>query len=228
MGRVDAALASADRGLAALGGMHEVHLPDERHLGLCRWMALLLGGRLAEADALARDGHERVLRRGAEHARGQWCYQLGLGALWSGRVREAAGWFQQATAVCQEHDPTRVLVLSLAGLAEAPTVTGDHEAAAAALAAAANVLPHERVWVELGEAWVTALRGERAAGRAVALRAAGIAAEQGFLALEAHALHTVVRLGDPAPVRERLAGCEGAHPRARRRRCRCRPHREGA
>src|SRR5437660_9192124 len=115
-------------------------------------------------------------------------FQLGFGALVRGRIRGALGWLQEATVLGREHDPARTLVVSLASLAEATALAGDASRAEAILADAAltagRVLPYEEAWVALSRAWVTALAGGLATGRAAALHAADIAAGQGFVALE--------------------------------------------
>ncbi len=103
-GRGEDSLACVDRALDARRAMPDTHPVAEHHLRLVEWMTLALAGRLHDAGEVARAGYEGALRHGDEHARGQWCYQLGAGAVWTGRVRTATGWLEQAVTLCREND----------------------------------------------------------------------------------------------------------------------------
>jgi DNA-binding NarL/FixJ family response regulator len=209
MGRSECALAAADKGLAALRDHQETPLPDAGELRLIRWVALWMAGRLDAADALAQGGYRRSLATRTGHTAGRSALQLGLGALTRGCARTALGWLQEAVLHCRESDPSRLLVSSLASLAQAAALTGDVAKADAAIAGTLDAMPSEQVWVAISRAWVTALGRDLAAGRHLALEAADLAATQGFPALEGLALHTVVRLGEPRAVAGRLAVLEG-------------------
>jgi ATP/maltotriose-dependent transcriptional regulator MalT len=178
-------------------GCRESYVPGATQLSSIQWIALWVAGRLDEADRLSHGGYRRCLEARADHARGQWCFQLGHCALIRGRARAAADWLQEAVVLLREHDPSRIFALATSSLAHAAALIGDFARADSALEETVRVLPHERSWVELSRAWVTALRGDVEGGRAGALHAAEMARAQGFTSMEAVALHGVARLGDP-------------------------------
>lgn len=208
-GETDGALAATARGLHAVRGQGEGLLGGRGQLHRVEWFALLLAGRIDESDVVAECGYRRALTSGSHRARAMCSFQLGLGALFRGRAATARGWIQEATVLSREHDVAPTLILSLASLAEATALAGDVPRAQRILAddrlVGGGVVPCEEAWITLSAAWVTALGGNLAEGRALALRAAEIARGHGAAAFEALARHCVARLGDPLAVADHLS-----------------------
>jgi DNA-binding CsgD family transcriptional regulator len=218
MGRPERALAAIGRGVQALEGQHGGAIIGQPQLRLIEWYALLLAGRLDECDGVAQAEYRQSVLVRSDRERAMFSFQLGVGALVRGRVRSGLGWLQEATVLSREHDPARILVVSLASMAEAAALAGELTRAETILRdpglLPSSVLPYEEAWVTLSRAWVIALAGGIARARSAAQEAADIAAGQGFGALEVLALHSVARLGDPHAVASRLgavvAGLDGA------------------
>jgi DNA-binding CsgD family transcriptional regulator len=177
--------------------------------------ALADAGRLAEAAERAAQGRELAVQDRSAIGRIWSAYHLGRCALLAGRIREARRWFAEAVAVCRDHGypwPRRLAVCAFAAAAGAG---GDARAARRAVTEAAGVgdIGYLRAEQELGPAWAAVAAGDVAAARHRLLTAADDAAASGHFSSEAWLRHDVVRLGDPATVRDRLAElggrCEG-------------------
>ncbi|HEY2764963.1 MAG TPA: LuxR C-terminal-related transcriptional regulator [Pseudonocardiaceae bacterium] len=214
IGRGTEALAAVARGRAALE--HRSTRPDTTgpdtagpDTGLI-WLtlahgelsALLLAGRVRDAQTRAADLHTWCLAQPAWAGDAVAAAHVGWSALSAGRPRTAVRWLSEAAAGLHERDPDGFLPLCLALLAQAHAVIGDIAAARAALGATPPRRPvhHLRIFepeILLAEAWIAA--AGHAAGAAHggerAIRAASVAAGMGHRAAQAQALHTAVRLG---------------------------------
>ncbi len=177
--------------------------------------ALAEAGDLPGAAERAASGRRLAVRDRSTIGRIWFAYHLGRCALLTGQVRTARRWFAEAVALCRDHGYPWPRRLAVSFLAVADAVTGDVVAARQALAEAAMLgdigfLDAEQ---ELGPAWLAAATGDLGQARAVLLTAADKAAAAGQLSSAAWLLHDVVRLGDPARVRDTLAAlaerCQG-------------------
>lgn len=215
-GQSDFALGCIDRGLHLLRAQAPGTLTGgaENQLIATRWEALWFTGRLDDAEALAWQQYRRGLAQRADGVRAMASLQLGLCVRERGRVRSAVEWLREAIALFRVVQPV-MLPAALAALAQAHALGGEAAAAQTALdeaqADGTRPMPLDEVRTEVSRAWVTAARGDVAEAQSIALRAADVAGRVSIAALEAIALHTVVRLGDPQAVATRLqAVTEGA------------------
>jgi len=105
----------------------------------------------------------------------------------------------------------------LGELAHAAALAGDLAAVSAALAAAEEYTADGarlfHLWAALARPWEAAARGERSTAVKLATELAEHAQLHGQVTFQLHALHDVVRLGEPGRVvsrlREAAAGVEG-------------------
>ncbi len=104
-----------------------------------RWTVLAclsayrLAGRLHDLEALAVSEYERSIQVGNTRDQGVAAGALGWVSLARGRLTAAAGQFRESVAVLHAVDWTTVRSQSLAGLAESLALTGDADAAEAAV-----------------------------------------------------------------------------------------------
>jgi ATP/maltotriose-dependent transcriptional regulator MalT len=170
--------------------------------------ALVMGGRLHEAEVLAEEEYRRNLAQHAHLGTGASALLLGVVAQARGRVQTARRWFREAAGLFQVPTPPNLLPVCLAGLAHAAALAGDLTAAKAAFAEAEEALtPGMAVFepqLALSRVWVAAALGEVSKARASALGVADRAEEAGQYAIAVAALHDVGRLGDARLVAARL------------------------
>jgi DNA-binding CsgD family transcriptional regulator len=207
-GRTEEAIAIADRAFEA-----RIELGDQVQMAgpgiyiVARSLALLEAGRLTEADENARLGYDAAAERQLRDGQAWFGVILGRVCLHAGRAAEAARWFREAAVVFDdlEHPGAR---WGYGGLAHALALVGDLDGADTALAdldaAAPTPVRLMDPEIERARAWVLAQRSEYTLARDSLRRAAAIAAEHGSAALEAAALHDLVRLGDDVSALERL------------------------
>jgi ATP/maltotriose-dependent transcriptional regulator MalT len=181
----------------------------QRLLLATKCCALVMGGRLHEAEGLATNEYGRYLARHALEGTAMSALLLGWVALARGRVQTAGRWLREAAALSRAPAAPNFLPECLALLAHAAALAGDLPAADAALVQAEEALtPGKQVYksvLELSRAWVRAAHGEVSDARAIALGVANRAEEAGQYAIAVGALHDVARLGDARAVATRLS-----------------------
>jgi DNA-binding CsgD family transcriptional regulator len=168
--------------------------------------ALLIAGRIGEAEGLAHQGYEVALRRHDESVAATWAYAMGEAALASGRVATAARWLREAATLCRA-SRVDLMPFGLGALAIAAALGGDVAGARAAIAEADSLVSPVRMAapnVDLGRAWLAAALGELSTARAIALGAADSCEESGQYALACRFLHDVARLGGAQTAAPRL------------------------
>lgn len=222
-GRTADAIVIADRAFdarIALGDQMQIAGPG-MYL-VARALALLEAGRLDEADATARLGYDGATERQIRDGQSWFSVILGRVCLLEGRVALAARWFREAALVYDDFDHPGAR-WGYAGLAHALALAGDLDGAATALADldAEPPTPLRMMDSELerARACVLAQRGDFTLAVDTLQRAAQFARQCGSSALEASALHDVVRLGEDeaalARLRELSADVDGAFMPAR-------------
>jgi DNA-binding CsgD family transcriptional regulator len=171
-------------------------------------LALILAGRLNEAQDEAKRGYERALADRAGEPGALWAMMLGRALLSRGTLRKACSLLLEGAALYTEPDPAGFGPLCLAFLSQACAQAGEPPDAERALARAQEGLrPGFRIFdAELGlaAAWTAVAGGDLPAGRSAAVRVADAAQANGHCAYEALALHELVRLGGAATVADRL------------------------
>lgn len=211
-GRCEEALAVLDR---ALGDEDDGDIYTTGELFAGRFLALALGGRLAEAAAEARSIRDLSATIGADEGVAVFGLAFGHAALMLGRVDEALVALEDAAIGLRQHDRTRYLPWCLGELAHARVLAGDLPAAAAALDEAdrARGASFRLFDCRLAIARARSAAAEGRAGEAheLAVAAGRRALEGGQLAFAAQAFHLAVRLrpGD-APVMDDLVARLGA------------------
>jgi DNA-binding NarL/FixJ family response regulator len=173
--------------------------------------ALLLSGRVNEALERATKLHEWCMTQPQWAGDAVAAAHVGWSALAAGRPRTALRWLSEAVAGLSQCDPGGFGQLCIALLAQTHAQLGD-AVQATRLLDGGEIGHHcavfEPEWL-LAQAWQAAAedRGAQAIDRA--LRAATVAANMGQRAVEAQALHTVVRLGRAGEVVDRLRQLAG-------------------
>ena len=211
-GRTEDALRANEKGwaLIAEGQSEGPAMADHALLPLMysEITALLAAGRPAQANARAAALYDEVGGRTLGMVKAVPCLLRGQAALAVGRPASAARWLREAATELVKNDPVGWLYWCLLALAEALALLGDGLGARRALTDARAARRATFVlWVpdaDLTEAWVLAGVGEVSRAVSMAGRAARIAGEAGQNFVEALALHTAVRLDQPASVGARL------------------------
>jgi DNA-binding CsgD family transcriptional regulator len=207
-GRTAEALTVVAGGWAALG-----RCMTEPEMALCRQIlahaelsALLLAGRVHDAVARATELHEWCMTQPQWAGDALAAAHVGWAALAAGRPRTAIRWLSEAVAGLGQSDPGGFGQLCIALLAQTHAQLGDGPLARRLLDGSTvghHCAVFEPEWL-LAEAWQAAAEDRSAQATDRALRAASVAAGMGQRAVEAKALHTVVRLGRAAEVAGRL------------------------
>ncbi|HEY6422955.1 MAG TPA: LuxR C-terminal-related transcriptional regulator [Pseudonocardiaceae bacterium] len=227
-GRTAEALDAVATGWAALK-----RCTTEPEMALCRQAlahgelsALLLAGRVHDAQTRAAELHEWCMSQAQWAGDGLAAAHVGWAALAAGRPRTAVRWLAEAVAGLGECDPGGYRQLCIALLAQTHALLGDAAAARRLLDGNGSALNsagsnsggpdsvgHRCAVFEpelvLAESWHAAAEGRTAAAVERALRAASVAAGMGQRAVEAQALHTAVRLGRAGQVTGRLRQLAG-------------------
>jgi len=208
LGRVEAALDTADRGEAA---SRSVLAPA----GLYPWWhtvtrcsALAYAGRFEEAEELAATHHRDALADGSAEAQAAFAL-LGAAAVGErGRVQTAASRAREAAALNLQLGRELLVRHDRITAALALALGGDAEGAAAELAAieALDFGPNLSDEAELLEAraWTTVAAGDIPGGVATLQEAVALAATIGDRVGVSSALHGIARLGRAPDVCERL------------------------
>ncbi|HET9254595.1 MAG TPA: AAA family ATPase, partial [Pseudonocardiaceae bacterium] len=222
-GAVGAALAARGRTTEALSAVRDGwaaldRCTTEPEIAMCRQVlahaelsALVLSGQVHDALERAIKLHEWCMTQPQWAGDAVAAAHVGWSALAAGRPRTALRWLSEAVASLRQCDPGGFGQLCIALLAQTYAQLGD-AAQAGRLLDGGEIGPHcavfEPEWL-LAQAWHAAAedRGCQAIDRA--LRAATVAAGMGQRAVEAQALHTVVRLGRAGEVVGRLRQLAG-------------------
>ncbi|MGQ0776827.1 MAG: LuxR C-terminal-related transcriptional regulator [Pseudonocardiales bacterium] len=216
-GRSTETLAAVAVGRAALDGCAMRIDTTEPEMALARLLlehaemsALLLAGRIRDAQTRAAELHTWCMAHPAWAGDGVAATHVGWSALAAGRPRTAVRWLSEAAARLGHSDPGGSLQLCAALLAQAYAVLGDGAAARRVLDGTAppHIGPHHpshhigvfEPEILLAEAWLAAADDHLPHSADRAIRAASVAADLGQPAVQARALHTVVRLGRASEV----------------------------
>jgi DNA-binding CsgD family transcriptional regulator len=206
-GRLDDAIGIATGQLATASDWTEEFPTIELYLQLARTWALMLSGRLIEAQTAADAAYRTAVEEHAEFPRLTWSFVRGMILVARGLPRSATRALREAGAGFEVADrgflrPTRTY------LAMAGALAGDADASEQHLQAAHNAMTsYEALFaVDLARAaaWVSAARGEQSMAAEQAQQAADDAAARNAYALEILALHDVARFGCPVDVADRL------------------------
>lgn len=193
--------------------------PFERSAaGLGCTFALLSGGSIGEAIALAAEGRRWAVEGGVDMIIGGWHGLSGMAARAGGDLPAACTHFHQALASLGD-DPYRFSRLFVAEAAAAWAQRGDAARARewwdqAGDRDAAGLNRLFEPWTGRLGAWVAAAEGDLPGAIDRAMTAADEAAALGQHLAEMAALHTVARLGRPADVAARAADVAARVPRS--------------
>ena len=160
--------------------------------------ALVIAGRVPEADGLVEMGHEMALSSRADVARGAWCQLRGVIAVFRGRPRRAAAALREADRLLGSFDyGLRRGVLLWLAMAEA--LAGNASAADQALADAQQTTRsrarlYDSDWARAC-GWAQVAAGQRTQGLRSIREAADIAVAAERWTYEVLALHDQARLG---------------------------------
>jgi DNA-binding CsgD family transcriptional regulator len=212
-GRTTEALAAVEAGWAALA-----RCTTEPEMASCRQVlahaevsALMLAGRVHDAVTRASELHEWCMSQPQWAGDALAAAHVGWSSLAAGRPRTAIRWLSEAVAGLGQYDPGGFRQLCLALLAQTHAQLGD-ATLARRLLEGGDVGHHcavfEPEWL-LAEAWQAAAEDHTAQAIDRAQRAATVARETGQPAVEAQALHAVVRLGRASEVADRLQQLAG-------------------
>ena len=177
-------------------------------------LALVAGGRLDRAEALAIGGHFRSVEGGDGESQATFAMLRGLVATSRGRLVTAVRNFREAAAINMDLNDDVALRWSLGGAAMAAGMAGDREGARAArdhldAIESTGVRVLELDFVERGRAWQELAAGESTRGVGRLRAAADLATETEQFAIEAVLRNDLIRLGDGGPSIARLAGLAG-------------------
>ena len=222
VGRSDAAVAAAHRGLELAGRLGEQTAapwaPLRLSMNLCH--AYLAAGRLDEAEAVAQQGYQRALGQPWPLEKVLWAGWRGQVVRARGQVRTALHWLRESAAAAERSDgpPLPFMPAVLGELAHAAALAGELPEAEAALAqagrfSAESARIYHQQWVAAARPWVAAARGELSTAIALALELAEQALDRGQLTAHVSALHDVARLGQSARIasalRQAVIGVQG-------------------
>jgi DNA-binding CsgD family transcriptional regulator len=160
--------------------------------------ALILAGRVTEADALVEVGHEGALTSHADVARGAWCFLRGVLAVFRGRPEVAVAALRESDLLLGRFDyGLRRGVLIWLGMAEA--LRGEAAAAERALDDAqrtnrSRARLYDADWAR-GRAWALVAAGQLTAGERASIEAADVAVRAERWTYEVLALHDRARFG---------------------------------
>lgn len=178
----------------------------QRGYGAC--LARLFSGDLASAQQLSDQGFEDAVAAGAKPIAGIWAALRASVAKARGQVRTACSLLEEALLLLPREGWGGLRTLCATELAGVSAMTGGSAFAGEWLTRtnrSAAVHAMFEPWVELNRAWAFSGVGDLARAVEACHRAAVLAADCGFLALEASALYDVARLGAANAVYRRLA-----------------------
>lgn len=222
-GRIDDALATAERGLRAHHSIGLASFWDPHIHTWNRCHAFTLAGRLDEAETLAREEHQIALVVVPPQPARQalYAFSLMMVMLARGRVTSAARLGEEAAASMRQGEP-RFLRSCLAVLAQTLALAGQLEEALDVMSELDGLAPAEGPDLEPilpARAWIAAMAGDMSTARALLERYAGERELGGEFATACEALHDVARLRGAAVVAKHLSALaehvEGGLARAR-------------
>lgn len=212
-GRFDEALALADRSFAValeIGRQPAISDPAVFVIGRC--LTLTYAGRLEEAQVPAKLGYDWSINAGVPAGQSWFGMILGLVAVGRGDLITAAGLFEEAALGFRDQHDRSNRKWCLSGVVMCRAMLGDVVAARLALEEADQIgmqgLGLMDVEIERARASIEAAEGELTDACSRVEAAARLAFERGQYALEAAALHDLVRFGActrKPEVAERLA-----------------------
>ncbi|MGH3942068.1 MAG: LuxR C-terminal-related transcriptional regulator [Pseudonocardiaceae bacterium] len=220
-GRGAETLAAVAVGRAALDGCAMRVDTTEPEMALARLLlahaemsALLLAGRIRDAQVRAAELHTWCMAQPAWAGDGVAAMHVGWSALAAGNPQTAVRWLSEAAARLGGNDPSGSLQFCAALLAQAHALLGDGAAARRVLdgTASPHIGPHHpshhigvfEPEILLAQAWLSAADDHLPQSADRAIRAASVAEELDQPAVQARALHTVVRLGRAGEVTKSL------------------------
>jgi DNA-binding CsgD family transcriptional regulator len=177
-------------------------LTDASIWALSSGIACETGAGIREAGSWALAALQDGVRLGDRATAGIGALTLGHLSLLEGRLLDASRWLSEAQLHQERHDPLGCLVATSALQACTASLTGDPEAAAAALARSragatgVQSLPTQARFLVCADAWAAAAAGDVAAGRRILLEAAD--ANVGSVLYTVRLLYEALRLGAPA------------------------------
>ena len=174
-------------------------LAETQHIGPV--LALVAGGRLDEAEALATEGHLRSVASADAESQATFAMLLGIVATQRGAVVTGMRSFREAAAINIDLNDDVGLRWSLGGAAMAAGMAGDRDAARSArdhldAIERTGMLILELDLVERGRAWQELAAGDSTRAVERLRAAADQAAATDQFAIEATLRHDLVRLGD--------------------------------
>lgn len=215
VGRTGEALAQAERAIAIGNGVR----PANRHSdfpSLVQGYALLHGGSLAAAEAVAQRGLAGAVVQRPTFLHAHWLSLLGSTRAAQGQLASAASHFRQAAALQRRLGQPGLLRWNLAALALATVQGGLPDEAAAALVEYHRIGERPERLLDgdavRAEAWLQMTRGRTPDALVLLATAARLAREAGAVTLEIECLHDQARLGDADSVLERLTDLDHDSP----------------
>lgn len=198
LGRLADARVIHERG-AGVAKEHAAELPwgpFEVDTGGC--LAHLACGFPADAQAITTAGYRAALDGGAAMMVCGWALYGGLAAAARGHLDTAKCLLTEALAGFEVNDTFRLARCCLAALAAVHAMRGEKDAAT--LMARADALTHPcngiyEPWIETWRAWCAFAGGDLQGATSAATRAADLAREAGFPAIEALARYDLIRFG---------------------------------
>lgn len=213
LGQLDKALEVCARG-------HETHLELASPLQWYPWwhlfvrcQALTYSGRLADAEKLAGEQHDRALVECSPEAQAYFAVQLARVLRERGRIQSSAAFAREAVALFRQLDRPMFVRDGLQDLALAAALGGDVTEASSALAEldALELPPYMHTGVErvTARAWTAAATGNLVLARELFGEAATLGERIGDLVSAMEALHALARLGRAKAAVERLRTLAG-------------------
>jgi DNA-binding CsgD family transcriptional regulator len=199
-GRPISAIEHASEAFAEIGAGYEELPMAEGQIAAGLILAMQWRGDLDGADRVAQLGYDEGTRRRSDLLRGVSALHLGVGALWSGRVRTAASLLREAVHALQDND-IGLLGWALDNLDAALALASEPEADAAAADFRHGLYETER-WRLAGTA--AAARSDTRAAIDLCRRAAETAREGGLTTQLVFALFDMVRYGERGGVVDEL------------------------
>jgi DNA-binding CsgD family transcriptional regulator len=208
-GRLAAALAATERGLAAHAGQGVTHLawyPAMTVMTSAR--DLIWAGELDRAAEISRRGYEEALALGAVEPRSWFAGSLCQELLVRGDVTAATRWGQECATLLRPLGRRIYYRVALQQLVAARAMAGDADGAEWLLKeledSSVPLFRWEEGEVERARGWIALARGNTSGALARFRTAAAIAAASGDRVIESAALHDIARLGPAAEVAPRL------------------------
>jgi len=213
LGGGDDAVAMAYRGLETdRRSSPGYQLPEAQLIGAVLGHAS--AGRLARAEQDAVAAYQACLAAGDKEGQATFSLLRGCVLVDMGHLSAAARVFLEGASINRELHDVAGLRWCTGGLALAEGMAG-HAGPATAAVKELDALPagwmtiFEPDLVDRGRAWASVAAGELTRGYEVLREAAGRAATGNQLVAEAHLLHDIARLGQPALVTSRLTELDG-------------------